>query len=204
MAATNRDLRAEVKSGRFRADLYHRLSVFSLWVPPLRELGDDKMKLMEHYRNAYATKQGSKPFTLDNAARESWLAYGFPGNVRELKNIVIRLTAKYAGYTVGQQDLQAEFERSNNVDGEQAGTRSVVSQPVAGSDRKFAREIESHPTFNLGAALATVELQYIDAAIELAKGNMSQAARLLGVSRSTLYSRLDALRPGASAANEEG
>ncbi len=206
VAATNRDLRAEVKSGRFRADLYHRLSVFSLWVPPLRELGDDKLKLMEHYRNAYASKEGSKPFTLDNAAREDWLAYGFPGNVRELKNIAIRLTAKYAGYTIGRQELQAEFERPNGIAGEQAVSFGPVRTPAtpraADFNRDIALEIESDPAFSLGAALAVVELKYIDAAIELAKGNMSQAARLLGVSRSTLYSRLDALRPGAPARRE--
>ncbi|MEO8101254.1 MAG: sigma-54 dependent transcriptional regulator [Betaproteobacteria bacterium] len=192
VAATNRDLRAEVKAGRFRADLFHRLSVFSLRVPPLRELGEDKLKLMEHYRSLYAAKQGGKPFALDSAAREAWIAYGFPGNVRELKNIAIRLTAKYAGYTVGKKELQSEFELSGSVEGTDHVPVSLDEEPA----RALMREIESQPAFSLGTVLAAIELQYIDAAIELAKGNMSQAARLLGVSRSTLYSRLDTLRPG--------
>ena len=187
VAATNRDLRAEVKAGRFRADLYHRLSVFSLLVPPLRELGDDKFKLMEHFRVQYATKHRTEPFRLDDSAREAWQQYAFPGNVRELKNIVIRLTAKYAGYTVGKTELVTEFELPDH----QAPAESPV---VGGGDPR--REIESNATFNLGQALATMELKYIDAAIELSRGNMSQAARVLGVSRSTLYSRLEALRPG--------
>ena len=198
VAATNRDLRVEVKAGRFRADLYHRLSVFSLRVPPLRELGEDKLKLMEHYRNAYAARV--KPFTLDDAARAAWLAYGFPGNVRELKNIAIRLTAKYAGYTVGENELQSEFELSGAVEGGNSAAAPFGTEPV----RTLAREIESQPAFSLGDTLAAIELQYIDAAIELAKGNMSQAARLLGVSRSTLYSRLDALRPGTPAERDGG
>src|SRR6185436_6148499 len=109
VAATNRDLREEVRAGRFRSDLYHRLSVFELRVPPLRELGEDKLTLLDYYRDLYATKTGSRAFTFDDAARARWMAYAFPGNVRELKNIVIRLTTKYAGYTVGAAELEAEF-----------------------------------------------------------------------------------------------
>ncbi len=188
VAATNRDLRAEVKAGRFRADLYHRLSVFSLLVPPLRQLGGDKLKLMEHFRVQYALKHQTQPFTLDEDARRAWERYAFPGNVRELKNIVIRLTAKYAGYTVGKTELDTEFELP------EAATDTSAQPDGDGFDPR--REIESNPTFNLDQVLATVELKYIDAAIELSQGNMSQAARVLGVSRSTLYSRLEALRPG--------
>lgn len=191
VAATNRDLRAEVKAGRFRADLYHRLSVFSLLVPPLRDLGNDKLKLMEHFRLQYASKHNTQPFSLDDVARETWLGYTFPGNVRELKNIVIRLTAKYAGYIVGNTELLAEMEIS------EAPTPGV---PVPAGVFDPRGEIESDPTFNLDKVLAGVELKYIDAAIELSRGNMSQAARVLGVSRSTLYSRLEALRPGVDKA----
>ena len=187
VAATNRDLRAEVKAGRFRADLYHRLSVFSLLVPPLRDLGDDKFKLMEHFRAQYATKHHTQPFTLDDAARDAWRHYAFPGNVRELKNIVIRLTAKYAGYAVGKTELVAEFELADDQ-------ASIVPLVTWGLDPRH--EIESNAKFNLDQVLAAVELKYIDAAIDLSRGNMSQAARVLGVSRSTLYSRLEALRPG--------
>ncbi len=191
IAATNRDLRAEVKAGRFRADLYHRLSVFSLLVPPLRELGSDKIKLMEHFRALYASKHQTEPFTLDAGARNAWQQYVFPGNVRELKNIVIRLTAKYAGYPVGRNELEAEFELPE--------THTIVdANSAVGFDPK--REIESNAAFNLDQVLAAVELKYIDAAIDLSRGNMSQAARVLGVSRSTLYSRLEALRPGTQKA----
>ena len=191
IAATNRDLRAEVKAGRFRADLYHRLSVFSLWVPPLRELGQDKLKLMEHFRLLYAAKHHTEPFILDDTARDAWQRYAFPGNVRELKNIVIRLTAKYAGYTVGHAELVSEFELPAD---------QVAPAPNTGRDFDPRREIEGNAAFSLDGALAAVELKYIDAAIDLSRGNMSQAARVLGISRSTLYSRLEALRPGAGKA----
>ena len=79
VAATNRDLKAEVKAGRFRADLYHRLSVFSISVPSLRELGQDKLVLLDHYRAALSNQHGVTPFTLDAAAQASWIAYPFPG-----------------------------------------------------------------------------------------------------------------------------
>ncbi len=184
VAATNRDLRAEVKAGRFRADLYHRISVFTIPLPPLRDLGEDKLALLDHYRREVARQHGTEPFTLDDSARAAWMAYGFPGNVRELKNIVIRLLAKHAGYRIGKDDLVAEFEmQSGGAD----GARSAY-QGEAG--------IQIGAGIQLSQELARIELQFIDAAITSAQGNMSQAARLLGISRSTLYSRLDALRPG--------
>ena len=191
ITATNRDLRAEVKAGRFRADLYHRLSVFSLLVPPLREMGQDKLKLMEHFRLQYAAKHHTEPFTLDDAARDAWQRYAFPGNVRELKNIVIRLTAKYAGYAVSAAELITEFELPEV---------QSPSQPNFMGALDPRREIENNATFSLDRVLAAVELKYIDAAIDLSRGNMSQAARVLGISRSTLYSRLEALRPGVDKA----
>jgi two-component system nitrogen regulation response regulator GlnG len=193
VAATNRDLRAEVKAGRFRADLYHRLSVFSINVPPLRELAEDKLKLLDFYRAYFARRHGTQPFTLDDGARTAWLDYAFPGNVRELKNIAIRLTAKHAGYSVSSEQLSLEFEVSPAAASVANIANAAEALPVQGEAR---REIEANPSFNLPASLAAVELRYIDAALELAKGNMSQAARLLGISRSTLYSRLEALRPG--------
>lgn len=191
VAATNRDLRAEIKAGRFRADLYHRLSVFTITLPPLRDLGEDKLALLEHYCHEVARQHGTEPFRLDGAARGAWMAYGFPGNVRELKNIVIRLLAKHAGYEVGREDLLAEFEASPER------KESVPTPSQAGAAVHIGEGI------SLTQELARVELQFIDAAIASAQGNMSQAARLLGVSRSTLYSRLDALRPGRPGAEAD-
>ncbi len=191
VTATNRDLREEVKQGRFRSDLYHRLSVFALVVPPLREMGEDKTRLLDYYRALYATKNASRAFEFDAAARARWLAYAFPGNVRELKNIVIRLTTKYAGYTVGEQELEAEFAPA------EAASRA---DPLA----KARADLLSGKPFSLDAVLKSVEQAYLDAAIEIAHGNMSQAAKLLGVSRSTLYGRLEAAgRSGAKLASSD-
>jgi len=185
VAATNRSLREEVRLGRFRSDLYHRLSVFELHVPALRELGEDKLRLLDYYRDVYATKTASRAFELDPAARARWLGYAFPGNVRELKNIVIRLTTKYAGYTVGAADLEPELA---------AAPEGAERDPVA----RARAEVLAGAPFSLDAALREVEQAYLDAALEIANGNVSQAAKLLGISRTTLYGRLEAAgRSGA-------
>lgn len=187
IAATNRDLRSEVKAGRFRADLYHRLSVLTISVPPLSELGEDKLRLLEHFSAESAKHLGSRSFTLTDAAKSAWLAYEFPGNVRELKNIVIRLIAKHAGYAVTPDELSQEFELPQPA--VPSGEASIGLGPK--------EEITASALFRLDGKLAEVELKYIDAAIEIASGNMTQAAKILGISRSTLYSRLEILRPSA-------
>jgi len=193
VAATNRGLREEVRAGRFRSDLYHRLSVFELQVPPLRELGDDKLKLLDYYRALYATKTGSTAFTFDEPARARWMTYGFPGNVRELKNVVIRLITKHAGHSVGIAELEAELAPAADA---------PRWDPVA----RARAELTSGKPFSLDAVLKSVEQSYLDAALEIAQGNMSQAAKLLGISRTTLYGRLEAAgRPGAKlAASDTG
>jgi transcriptional regulator with GAF, ATPase, and Fis domain len=110
VTATNRDLRQEARKGTFRADLYHRLSVFTLAVPALRDMDTDKQVLLDHYRAFYAVQSQCQPFELDDKAQARWLDYHFPGNVRELRNIVIRLTTKHAGQRLSIQELDAELD----------------------------------------------------------------------------------------------
>ncbi len=184
VAATNRDLKAEVRAGRFRADLYHRLSVFAIAVPPLRELGRDKLLLMEHFRSQFANQHGTAPFSLSRSGEEAWLAYPFPGNTRELKNIVIRLVAKHTGYQVGPEELKAEFETGTTSD-----DGSTAPQNYASNAKQ---RLLSEPGFSLDKAMAELEHHFLDAALDISEGNISKAARLLGLSRSTLYSRLEA------------
>jgi two-component system nitrogen regulation response regulator GlnG len=192
VTATNRDLKKEVREGRFRADLYHRLSVFTIAVPPLRELGDDRIRLLEHFRAIYSAQADLPPFRLTIDASARLLAYRFPGNVRELRNIAIRLTTKLAGKEVDVADLEAELDL-----GDETAVFAVPPAPTF-SDRAelvaIARnDIESRPDFNLDATLRLWEQAYIDAAQQLAHGNLSHAARLLGINRTTLYNRLDTL-----------
>lgn len=186
VSATNRDLREEVRSGRFRADLYHRLSVFSLHVPSVRELDDDRVELLNHFRQFYAAEIGCKPFKFEEAAHQSWIAYPFPGNVRELRNIVIRLTAKYAGSNVSRAQLIAELDP---VADDMLTGNALLNDPQAMIN--FAQKhLQSQTNVNLDQILRQWEKAYTDAALKLAHGNLSQAARILNVNRTTLYGRL--------------
>ncbi len=180
ITATNRDLRHEVRRGAFRADLYHRLSVFTLGVPPLRELERDKLLLLEHFRRLC----GSKPFELDDAATARWLRYDFPGNVRELRNIVIRLCAKYPGQRLSVAELEPELDVDTETSGE---SRSPILDQAL-------RQLERSGQFNLDDTLKAWERGYIQAALRLTRGNVSQAAKLLGINRTTLYSRMESER----------
>ncbi|MDI6745996.1 MAG: sigma-54 dependent transcriptional regulator [Rhodocyclaceae bacterium] len=198
IAATNRDLKQEVRAGRFRADLYHRLSVFTISVPPLRELGDDRLLLLDYFRQQLAAQFNQPPFALSPQAETLWLSYGFPGNVRELRNIAIRLATQYAGQTVPATVLAEEFDPADPV------ALSVSDNPPAplaflpADDRETlidnaSRHLSRNTKFDLNANLLRWEDAYIEAARRLANGNISQAARLLGINRTTLYNRLDTL-----------
>ena len=196
IAATNRDLRQEVKSGRFRADLYHRLSVFTVAVPPLRELGDDKHRLLSHFTEFYARQSGAVAFHLDPRAEQIWMDYGFPGNVRELRNIVIRLITRYAGEIVNAEQLLAELDVQQN--------EPRVEDALPGTDFRAAveaakRQLQAQAGFSLDDTLQRIQRCYVEAALALTNGNLSHAAKLLGVHRTTLYSRMQNYAAGAGA-----
>jgi two-component system nitrogen regulation response regulator GlnG len=203
VAATNRDLRSEVRSGRFRADLYHRLSVFTVTVPALRDMGRDRLLLLDHFRRLYAAQTLQAPFALTAAAEQRWLDYPFPGNVRELRNVVIRLSAKFPGREVSAADLEAELDVPATHD---LGDRLPPDDAGALLDLAL-RQLQDARDFNLDQTLRRWEAAYIDAAQRLTRGNVSHAAKLLGVNRTTLYNRIEVLarqRPGASRSGSEG
>jgi len=187
IAATNRNLRDEVRAGRFRGDLYHRLSVFALHVPPLRELEDDRIRLLDHFRDFYAREISRPPFVLDAGAHQAWMDYTFPGNVRELRNIVIRLAAKHAGATVNREQLQAEFDP---IAGDaMPGSGNLLRDPQA-MMQLAQKHLQAENNISLDQILRQWEKSYVDAALQITHGNLSQAARLLGVNRTTLYARM--------------
>lgn len=187
IAATNRDMRQEIRNGRFRADLYHRLSVFTINVPPLRELGDDKQLLLDHFRDFYARQAQITPFVLDPKAKELWLEYSFPGNGRELRNIVIRLTTKYAGQHVNVDQLQAELDMES-VEIDLPGL--PLGQDFKSVLEAARRHLQVQKNFDLDHTLQQWEKGYVEAALMITQGNLSQAAKLLGIHRTTLYSRM--------------
>jgi DNA-binding NtrC family response regulator len=185
ITATNRDMRSEIRHNRFRADLYHRLSVFTVNVPPLRDLGEDKLLLLNHYRQFYAQKIGAQAVELNDDALRLWREYPFPGNVRELRNIVIRLCTKYAGTRITPELLQSELDR------ESLAPDNMLPQSDGNMQLAAARrQLEADPDFKLDDVLKHWERSFVEAALALTNGNLSQAAKRLGVHRTTLYSRM--------------
>jgi len=187
IAATNRDMRHEIRNGRFRADLYHRLSVFTIDVPPLRDLGEDKRMLLDYFREFYSRQAACKPFDLDARALTLWLEYSFPGNVRELRNIVIRLTTKHAGQAVNGEQLQVELDMES-MELELPGL--PVGQDFKSILESAKKHLQLQKNFNLDLTMQQWEKGYVEAALLITQGNLSQAAKLLGIHRTTLYSRM--------------
>jgi len=180
VAVSNRDLRKEAQAGQFRSDLYHRLCVLTIKVPSVHERGDDSLLLLSHFQQFY--KEMGTLFRLDEEAEEYWCHYNFPGNVRELRNIVIRLGAKYPNQLITKEQLEKELE--TDLSSEQI-------QDIH-SDEAIMQDLNKKG-FSLDNILLEWERDYINAALKTSNGNLSQAARILGINRTTLYSKMQRL-----------
>ena len=184
IAATNKNLSEEVAKGRFRADLYHRLGILNIHVPPLRARGEDVYLLLNHFQATYADTV--PPFTLDDEARELWGQYDFPGNVRELRNIVIRLGTKNPGGRVDRQQLESELET-------RLSALSLTEASQLLNDEYIQQQIKSGD-FNLDDMVEEIEGRCIRIALEMYNNNISKAAEAMNINRTTLYSRVQKLR----------
>jgi len=183
IAATNKVLRDEVRNEHFRNDLYHRLSILNIQLPALNLRGDDVFLLLNTFMESYADT--ISPFVLDDGARELWQQYDYPGNVRELRNIVIRLGTKYPGQSVNKIQLCAEFET-------QLSANALAENATAVSDEMIAQEIRADE-FDLDKLLGEIESRSIRIALEMNDNNVSKAAKALKINRTTLYSRVQKL-----------
>ena len=165
MAATNRDLERAVGEERFRKDLYFRLAVIVLEVPPLRERGEDALLLTEHFLREFNAKYGKVVRDLSAAARDLLLSYPWPGNVRELSHVIERAVLWSRGPTLDVEHLS-------------------LTRPVAASDHgDAAKPVDP-------ATLPQWERTLIEQALRDAGGNQTKAAQRLGISRDTLRYRL--------------
>lgn len=183
VCATNRDPLLEVAAGRFREDLYYRLHVIPLQLPPLRERGDDILRIGETFLHAFAKEEGKRFRLFSEEARRLLMAYHWPGNIRELQNVLRQIVVLYDGVEVSAAMLAPTLRSTSVVMpagvavGSPAAAPLVV--PAAGDiGRRVIRP------------LAEVERGVILEAIEYCSGNVPQAARLLEVSPSTLYRKL--------------
>jgi DNA-binding NtrC family response regulator len=163
IAATNRDLSAEVKAGRFRSDLYFRLSVLPLRVPPLRERMEDVPLLAEHFLQRFAVKNRRK--RLGASATKRLLAHAWPGNVRELRNVLERAALLAKGDEIGAEDLYLDAD----------GSAPLPLGPFMQAKR---------------ATIEAFEKDYLQRALEQSGGNISKAAQAAGLDRTNFRQAL--------------
>ncbi|HEX7545961.1 MAG TPA: sigma-54 dependent transcriptional regulator [Gemmatimonadaceae bacterium] len=174
LAATNKELLAEIRAGRFREDLYFRLNVIPIFVPPLHDRKEDIPLLAEHFMGGFAREYGRRMKTLDATAVSALQEYSWPGNVRELRNVIERLIIMVPGDTIGARDL-AFLE----------GPFVPYAEPSS-SD-------ESGEGLTLQAARSRFEREFIMKALSAQNGNISRTADALGVERSNFYRKMRAL-----------
>ena len=168
IAASNRDLEALIRAGRFREDLYYRLNVIPIEVPALRTRKDDITKLVDHFVAVFCAENGKRPKTVSGEALGYFLAYDWPGNVRELRNMVERLVIMAPGDVVGADDLPAPLR-----------PKDAAATPE-GHERSL-RDARDH-----------FERAFIIAELRANDWNMTRTAERLGIERSHLYRKIKA------------
>jgi len=171
IAATNRDLERAVADGRFREDLYYRLAVFRVHLPPLRERGNDVLLLADHFVRQLGSEMGKPNPGLSHEARDLLAAHSWPGNIRELQNAIERALILAEGELISAGQLGIVPRPSRDV--------TTAAAPVPDSDRRVDVR-----------AIAEVEKQMIADALRRANGNKSRAAAALGLSRTQLLRRV--------------
>ncbi|MFN0059668.1 MAG: sigma-54-dependent transcriptional regulator [Planctomycetota bacterium] len=172
IAATNRDLELDIRAGRFREDLFYRLNVIPLYLPPLRERADDIAMLAGHFIARYAASMNRPVRSLSSRARSALIGYSWPGNVRELENVIQRHVALSEGTEIDSIELPG-------VD------RAVATIAPAVAQGQFEVPAEG---ILLDDILEEIERRYLTQALEQAEGNLTKAAKILGLSyRSIRY-----------------
>lgn len=187
IAATNRDIRQEVAAGHFRADLYYRLNVVELRLPPLRERREDIPYLTAEFARRSGQRIGKRVLGITAGAERLLVAQAWPGNIRELRNTIERACMMTTSDLLTEQDLQPTA-----VDGSSGDAPRSGSAPTGQVQARFP-----------ACSLADVEATQIQAILQQTGGNKKQAARLLGISRRALYRRLDRMQrngPGGQGA----
>ena len=185
VAATHKNLESLIEQGRFREDLYYRLSVFPMELPSLRERREDIPALVDtHIANSPALE----PFQFAASAMQSLMAYQWPGNVRELVNLVDRLAVLQAGETVSISDLPAKY-RMNDFSEQAEEIFSEEEEAEALAEMRQSVGMEQGP-IDLKQRIKQIEIGYLESALEESEGVVAQAAKMLGLQRTTLVEKM--------------
>jgi DNA-binding NtrC family response regulator len=183
LCATNRDLERAMAAGSFREDLYHRLNVVVVTLPPLRERMDDIPRLVEYFLNRHSRTAGVEKPPLARDALDALTTYSWPGNVRELEHLIQRLIIFTGGYTIQAEDLPPALREDPR------------SPTTTSSDDAWLNLVRAHLAVHEGeraceGLLEKVERLVIAEALRSTQGNQTRAARLLGLPRPTLHARM--------------
>jgi len=187
VAATNESLEEAVEQGRFRADLYYRLNVYPITIPPLRERREDIPLLVEHFLQKYQAYYNRRIAGLSDMAMRAMMNYEWPGNVRELENVIERgLILTEQNETISAQSLFPTFETNAS---------QIVSEGhlVNDNDDQAPSTVWIDDALSECGSMEAIENKVIEHALTLANGNVSEAARVLGISRPTLAYRIKKL-----------
>lgn len=194
LAATHCDLEQMVREGRFREDLYYRLSVVPLSIPPLKERPDDIPLLIDAFLEKYAEERGRERFTFSKKALAAITHYEWRGNVRELENLIQHMTILYSGKRVNLEDLPEKFHDviiPDQIESENADDNEVVksaSQPIQPTSAQNVSWENGQINFN--ELINDFETQLIVQALKFTEGNKKEAARLLNLKRTTLLEKI--------------
>ncbi|HET7540976.1 MAG TPA: sigma-54 dependent transcriptional regulator [Polyangiaceae bacterium] len=188
IAATHRDLGAMVKSGEFREDLFYRLNVVTLWLPPLRARREDIADLALRFARESGEANGKAGVRLSDEALALLRSMRWPGNARQLQNLVERLIVFADGPEISKDDVMREYSDEGVAFATQPVTRA--SPPGASSVASALSTASSLIPVELAEELRRAERRALERALAYAQGNRSLAARVLGVSRATLYNKL--------------
>ena len=182
IAATNKDLAEEVAAGRFREDLYYRLHVLPLEIPPLRQRRDDIIPLAKHFAEHHAKRNGSEKPHFDDEAQRRLTSWNWPGNVRELENVVQRAVILSREGRIGAEELLfGPTSGSGTSEGEQDATQAIADLTL--DHPEFAKALANN-------AMADIERVAILATLESTRGNKTEAARRLGLTARTLSNKM--------------
>jgi DNA-binding NtrC family response regulator len=184
VCATNRDPFEEVRQGRFREDLFYRLHVVPIRLPPLREREEDILEIAEHFLEQYAREEKKRFRRYEPAARAALKAHSWPGNVRELQNVVRNVVVMHDADSVTAEMLAQPLGHGPDDGGK---ARPAAAPPTASARPASPSGAFLHPGEDQIVPLWQVEREAIERAINVCNGNIPRAAAFLGISASKIY-----------------